>query len=134
MSTIQAADSLTALPDERALVESVVALNEHGSVWRSSATRIRRARQPRPNYRRFLRHDRHVSDAAGDRDRPPRIDDAAMRSRRGHVAESAQDRWLTDIGIGSVRWPLPRVQRSRQCSLTTLTSLSVRPAVSKEVS
>ena len=133
MSTIQAADRLTALPDERALVESVVALNEHGSAWRSSATRIRRARQPRPNYPRFLRHDPHVSDAAGDRDRPPRIYDAAMRSRRGHVAESAQDRWHKGIGIGSVRWLLPRVQSSRGCGSTTLTSRSVRPAVSKEV-
>ena len=32
-----------------------------------------------------------------------------MRSCRGHVAESAHARWHKGVGVGSVRWLLPRV-------------------------
>jgi hypothetical protein len=56
---------------------------------------------------------RRTAEKTDRRDRPRLLDDAAVRSYRGHIAESSHARWHKGVGVGSVRWLLPRVQRSR---------------------
>jgi len=55
VSTTDTSDSFTTLPDEHALQATVVALEEHGFVSRSSVISMTRARQCWPASRRARR-------------------------------------------------------------------------------
>src|SRR5438034_7291362 len=69
MTTTNATDRFTELPDDQTIADTVVALEEHGfSVEVVDDLDAARETRPRADPRRLLRHDQPLGDAAGDRD------------------------------------------------------------------